>query len=176
MMKNTVRSFVACCGLCFSLLSCQAQTNDVAISHFEVQQLMEKLSHDDMRGRSALNPKDIKKASELIEDEFKKAGLRYFSGLDSYKQPFQQKVRNKRYEMNNVVGVLPGKSRPEEVVIFSAHYDHIGVIGAVNQDSIANGADDDASGVTAVIELAKYFATQNNNERTLVFIALTAEE
>lgn len=78
--------------------------------------------------------------------------------------------------MFNVVGVLPGKSRPNEYVVFSGHYDHLGILKAVGKDSIANGADDDASGTTAVIELAKHFAKENNNERTLVFVAFTAEE
>ena len=52
----------------------------------------------------------------------------------------------------------------------------MGIIQAIGQDSIANGADDDASGTTAVIELAKYFANKKNNERTLIFVAFTAEE
>ncbi len=76
----------------------------------------------------------------------------------------------------NVVGMLPGKSKPDEYVIFSAHYDHIGIIDAVNQDSIANGADDDASGVSAVISLANYYKKQDDNARTLLFVAFTAEE
>ena len=78
--------------------------------------------------------------------------------------------------MFNVLGVLPGKSKPNEYVVFSGHYDHIGILKATNQDSIANGADDDASGTTAVIQLAKHFAKEKNNERTLVFVAFTAEE
>ncbi|WP_140937015.1 M20/M25/M40 family metallo-hydrolase [Sphingobacterium lumbrici] len=80
------------------------------------------------------------------------------------------------FPLFNVAGILPGKSKPEEFVIFSAHYDHIGVIQADGQDSIANGADDDASGVTAMISLAKYYTALNNNERTLIFVAFTAEE
>jgi len=76
----------------------------------------------------------------------------------------------------NVAGVLPGKSRPDEYVIFSAHYDHIGILKPVGQDSIANGADDDASGVSAVISLAKYFKKRDDNARTLLFVAFTAEE
>lgn len=76
----------------------------------------------------------------------------------------------------NMIGVLPGKSKPDEYVIFSAHYDHIGIIAPVGQDSIANGADDDASGVSAVISLAKYYKERNDNERTLLFVAFTAEE
>ena len=78
--------------------------------------------------------------------------------------------------LQNVVGYLPGKSRKNEFVVFSAHYDHIGILPAVNGDSIANGADDDASGTTAVIALARYFKIQNNNARSLIFVAFTAEE
>lgn len=76
----------------------------------------------------------------------------------------------------NVVGMLPGKSKPEEYVIFSSHYDHIGILQADGQDSIANGADDDASGTTAVIALAKYYKELDENERTLIFVAFTGEE
>lgn len=78
--------------------------------------------------------------------------------------------------LSNMIGYIPGKSKPEEYVIFSAHYDHIGIIQAVGQDSIANGADDDASGVSAVISLAKYYKDLDNNERSLLFVAFTAEE
>lgn len=80
------------------------------------------------------------------------------------------------FPLFNVAGVIPGKSKPNEYVIFSGHYDHIGILPAVGQDSIANGADDDASGVTAMLTLADYYKKKNNNERTLIFVAFTAEE
>ena len=76
----------------------------------------------------------------------------------------------------NVVGMIPGKGRPEEMVLFSAHYDHLGIGKAVNEDSVYNGANDDASGTTAVIALARYFSRLKQPERTLVFAAFTAEE
>ena len=79
-------------------------------------------------------------------------------------------------QLANVVGVLPGKSKMNEYVIFSAHYDHLGIGKAENGDSIYNGANDDASGTTAVITLAKYYKALGNNERTLIFAAFTAEE
>ena len=79
-------------------------------------------------------------------------------------------------KLANVVGVLPGKSKKDEYVIFSGHYDHIGIGKPVKGDSIYNGANDDAAGTTAVIMLAKYFKQLNNNERTIVFVAFTAEE
>ncbi|WP_264529109.1 M20/M25/M40 family metallo-hydrolase [Flavobacterium sp. N502540] len=84
--------------------------------------------------------------------------------------------------LNNIVGILPGKTKPNEYVIFSGHYDHIGTgtpeEGAPHPatDSIYNGANDDAAGTTAVIMLAKYFKKQNNNERTIIFTTFTAEE
>jgi hypothetical protein len=78
----------------------------------------------------------------------------------------------------NVVGIIPGKSKPSEYVIFSGHYDHLGINtrNMVNNDSIYNGANDDAAGTTAMIMLAKYFSKMKDNERTLVFAAFTAEE
>jgi Zn-dependent M28 family amino/carboxypeptidase len=76
----------------------------------------------------------------------------------------------------NVVGILPGKSKKNEYVIFSGHYDHLGVGKPGDADSIYNGANDDAAGTTAVIMLANYFKKLNNNERSIVFAAFTAEE
>jgi len=79
--------------------------------------------------------------------------------------------------LTNVIGVLPGKSKKEELVIFSAHYDHLGIAKPnAAGDSIYNGANDDAAGTTAVMMLANYFSQLKNNERTLVFVAFTAEE
>jgi Zn-dependent M28 family amino/carboxypeptidase len=79
-------------------------------------------------------------------------------------------------KLANVVGILPGKSKKDEYVIFSGHYDHIGTGTAVNGDSIFNGANDDAAGITGVILLAKYYKALGGNERTIVFAAFTAEE
>jgi hypothetical protein len=78
----------------------------------------------------------------------------------------------------NVVGIIPGKSKANEYVIFSGHYDHLGISSRnmKDNDSIYNGANDDAAGTTAMIMLAKYYKALNQNERTLVFAAFTAEE
>ena len=84
-------------------------------------------------------------------------------------------------KLANVMGMIPGKSKKDEYVIFSGHYDHLGIMGKDRQgnvltDSIFNGANDDAAGTTAVIMLAKYFNALKDNERTLLFVAFTAEE
>jgi len=78
--------------------------------------------------------------------------------------------------LTNVVGVMPGKTSPDEVVIYSAHYDHLGFKTEDGKTAIYNGADDDASGTTAVINLAQYFTDKGDNARTLMFVAFTAEE
>ena len=85
-------------------------------------------------------------------------------------------LKVEQLELSNVVGILPGKSRPNEYVIFSGHYDHLGIGKPVQGDSIYNGANDDAAGTTAVMMLAKYYAKKRDNERTLIFAAFTAEE
>jgi len=79
-------------------------------------------------------------------------------------------------KLTNVVGQLPGRSHRGEYVVFSGHYDHLGVKAQESGDSIYNGANDDAAGTTAVIMLADYFHRRHDNERTLVFAAFTAEE
>ena len=80
-------------------------------------------------------------------------------------------------KLKNVVAVIPGKSKKDEYVVFGGHYDHLG-IGKPDAkgDSIYNGANDDAAGTTAVMMLAKYFSAKKDNERTLIFVAFTAEE
>lgn len=82
----------------------------------------------------------------------------------------------KEQRLANVAGVLPGKSKKGEYVIFSSHYDHLGIGKPVEADSIYNGANDDASGTTAVMQLAAYFGKQRNNERSIIFVAFTGEE
>lgn len=92
----------------------------------------------------------------------------------AYSVEISQEITEQK--MANVVGVLPGKSKKDEYVIFSGHYDHIGVGKAVDGDSIYNGANDDAAGTTAVIMLAHHLKSLKNNERSIVFAAFTAEE
>ncbi|NSL89954.1 M20/M25/M40 family metallo-hydrolase [Chitinophaga solisilvae] len=84
-----------------------------------------------------------------------------------------REVKSRDYA--NVAGMIKGSTKPDEYVVFSGHYDHLGVLPAVAGDSIANGADDDASGTTAVITLASYFS-KKRPARSIIFVAFTAEE
>ncbi len=135
------------------------------------------LASDDMQGRKA-GTAGIEKAAKYIENEYKKIGLTTFNGLDSYRQTFNFTPRRAKEEITsaNIIGVLEGKSKKDEYVIISAHYDHLGIRNKEGElDSIYNGANDDASGVTGVLALAEYFK-KVGNERTIVFAAFTAEE
>jgi hypothetical protein len=97
-----------------------------------------------------------------------------FDSIKSFEVSYEGKTEE--LPLFNVAGMIPGKTKPDEYVVFSGHYDHLGIIKPMEGDSIANGADDDASGTTAVISLAKYYKQLNNNARTLIFVAFTAEE
>ncbi len=76
----------------------------------------------------------------------------------------------------NVIGMLPGKEKANELIIISAHYDHVGIGKPVAGDSIYNGANDNASGTAAMLMLANYFAAKNKNDRTILFVAFAGEE
>src|SRR5688572_630895 len=102
-----------------------------------------------------------------------RTGMNMLTGADLDTVPAERRVR-----AVNVLGVLRGSDPVlrSEVVIVGAHFDHIGIRPAIDGDSIANGADDDASGVVAVIEAARIMAAGPRAKRTVVFAAFTGEE
>ena len=78
---------------------------------------------------------------------------------------------------HNVVGLLPGKKYPDETVIYSAHWDHLGIGKPdANGDNIYNGAVDNATGISHLIEQARRFSLEPRPDRSVVFLAVTAEE
>ena len=82
----------------------------------------------------------------------------------------------RRQASHNVIGILPGKTRPEEYVVYSAHWDHLGRCEPVNGDAICNGALDNATGTAGLIALAEAQAKAGPTDRSIVFISVTAEE
>ncbi|MFC2127240.1 M20/M25/M40 family metallo-hydrolase [Bacteroidota bacterium] len=129
------------------------------------------LASDEMAGRKSGTP-GIEKAAQYIEGEFEMLGLQTFQGAENYRQNFEKQD----LDLFNVIGVLEGNSKKNEFVVVSGHYDHLGILEKIKGDSIANGADDDASGLAAVLSLAKYWKKRGDNERSIVFVAFTAEE
>jgi hypothetical protein len=86
----------------------------------------------------------------------------------------------KTVKTENVLGLIEGTDKKDELLIISAHFDHVGIKHAGEGDGIYNGADDDGSGTVAVMELAKIFAEAkkagNGPRRSILFMAFTAEE
>ena len=187
-MKNSLLFFLV---LFYS--TSYSQKGLKVISQKETKRIETALSANEMEGRRAFTTGN-ERAAAFIAREFEKIGLSKWNNGENFLQtfPMLKKVNaNKRasysfdltqegeqVQLSNVVGVLPGKSKPNEYVIFSGHFDHLGISARnlQNNDSIYNGANDDAAGTTAMILLAKYFKKLNNNERTLIFAAFNAEE
>lgn len=128
---------------------------------------IEKLSSDEFAGRKT-GTKENEMAAGYISRRFAEAGLDFYQ--DSFKHPFTFKTRNAgELEGTNLIGYIKGKSM--DVIVISAHYDHIGI----SNSEINNGADDNASGVAALIAIADYFK-DHKPKNTLLFIAFDAEE
>ncbi|MCT4697634.1 MULTISPECIES: M20/M25/M40 family metallo-hydrolase [Tenacibaculum] len=152
-------------------VSTKNKSNVINIDSTLVRKHLYTLASDDMGGRKP-GTAGIEKAAQYIENEFEKIGLKKYNSLPTFRQNFEYKG----IKMFNVIGVLEGKSKKDEYVVVSAHYDHLGTKKTGEGDLIFNGANDDASGVTGVLALAKYFKNKGQNERTIVFVAFTAEE
>ena len=135
-------------------------SNDTIINEKLISKHLSTLSDDKMEGRRA-GTNGIEKAAKYIESEFERIGLTKYDTLNSYRQNFNF------YDMPfyNVIGVLEGKSLPNEYIIISAHYDHLGIDHKKEGDNIYNGANDNASGTTAVLTLAEYFKKLDNLEK-----------
>jgi len=133
--------------------------------------VMNYLASDGLKGRDS-GSEGIEKAANFIVKSFKdnKIAPFYKSYLDT--------LTNFDIPAYNVVGFLEGNDADlkGEYILIGAHYDHIGIINAVSGDSIANGANDNATGTTTVLELARYFAKSKSNKRSLIFAFFSAEE
>jgi len=142
------------------------------------------LADDKMKGR-ATGSKELAKSAKYIEKEFKKHKLKPL-GTKGYRQPFEAKVRrvivpDSIRQAENIIGFLDNDA-PYTIVV-GAHYDHLGHgdFGGTRDTShighIHNGADDNASGVAGLLELAKYYSTNKIKEKfNILFIAFSAEE
>ena len=86
-------------------------------------------------------------------------------------------VKQSTIVSRNVIGQLPGRSRPAETIVYTSHWDHLGTGQPdARGDRIYNGARDNALGVSGLLEIARFFAAAPRTDRTVVFLALTAEE
>jgi len=165
-----------------SLSNCQPLLADSIINATSIRHTLSFLSNDDLKGRLT-GSEGAGKAAAFIADQFKAIGLDPGGGSNRYLDSFPVSYKGKKVTGINVMAALNGKSTNDTMVIFSAHYDHIGEKDDLdthkpydNKDFIFNGANDNATGVTALIELARYYKALNNNCYRLLFVAFAGEE
>ena len=136
----------------------------------DLRQTLEYLADDMAEGR-ATGSKGKLSAEQFIRERFRKYGLKPFNW--NYTQSFRVKDT---IAVRNVIGVVPATGMSDEYIVIGAHYDHLGILGG----SIYNGADDNASGVTAMLALAKAFAKMRADgtgpNRNLIFVAYDGKE
>jgi Zn-dependent M28 family amino/carboxypeptidase len=187
MQMATKHTTLFCCLLLLTVIARAQDTSlEKSINSNGLKEIVQILSADSMMGRMT-GSEGAFKAGNWITQQFMFAGLAPVAGNNGYWQPFYTNTVPILVGYN-IVAALPGKTKSNEIVIFCAHYDHVGTQNSPvykkyhparhsqNKDSIFNGANDNASGVAALISLAGYFSTVKNNERTLLFVAFSGEE
>ncbi|MEA1785939.1 M28 family peptidase [Arenibacter sp. GZD96] len=140
-------------------------------SESAIAYLMHFLASDELQGRDT-GSGGIEKAAQFITSIFEK------NSIAPYFSTYLDTLANYEKPAFNVVGFLEGTDAKlkQEFVIIGAHYDHIGLLTPVGGDAIANGANDNATGTSAVLELARYFGAEKTNKRSLIFALFSAEE
>src|ERR1700722_10368598 len=155
----------------------------------EIHADMEFLADDELHGRGSAT-RDEHLAALFAAAQFQSLGLEPGGDNGTFLQkatlpnpmPSRLQQRISKYEDTprketwNAIGILRGTTLPNEVVLLTAHLDHLGIGPAVDGDTIYNGADDDASGTTAVLALARLLATGKRPHRTIVFALFGSEE
>ncbi len=170
------------------LMSCGAQQKDVAkadpmeyantITASELKNHLYTFASDEFEGRETGEPGQ-KKAAEYLKNEYKSLGLVSPLGGDDYFQEVDPSYfkRGKIKPTENVVAFLQGSEKPDEILVISSHYDHVGVDDAGN---VYNGADDDGSGTVGVLEIAEAFKEAADDgytpKRSILFLNNTGEE
>ncbi len=166
-MKNTVLSLGLV--LIFSLQSC---AQDTLVASFDEEQLLNRLeilSSDKFEGRKT-GEKGNALARAYIIEEFKKTKALPFG--NTYEHHFTFKTKNgTAYDAVNVLALFKGTTTEDEYIVISAHYDHLGI----SEGKIYNGADDDASGVSALLSFAEYLS-KNPPKHSVILAAFDAEE
>ncbi|MEK6450495.1 MULTISPECIES: M28 family metallopeptidase [unclassified Myroides] len=177
-------------GLTLSFTSCKTSHPTVNVtqpqtSYWEMvnQDTLAKhlkvITADDFEGRRT-GEKGQKKATDYIVNYYKQRNISFPNQADSYTQvvpaSFMSKAQMKLKDSENIWAFIEGSEKPDEVLVITAHYDHLGIL----MGQIYNGADDNGSGTVAVMELARLFKSLANEgikpKRSVLFLHVTGEE
>jgi hypothetical protein len=155
-----------------------ATTAAATITAEDMRRHVAYLASDALRGRDTPSP-GLDSAAAYLAREFARLGLQGGAGQGGFIQRYPLRGRGGSGIAPNVVAIFPGgdPTLRNEYVVLSAHMDHVGVGRPVGGDSIYNGADDDASGTSALVEVAEAFASMPQRPaRSIIFLAVSGEE
>ncbi|MFY7740187.1 MAG: M28 family metallopeptidase [Flavobacterium sp.] len=182
-------------GLALILLSCSGAQNspstkttkplDVnsyinSITSEELKTSLTIVASDEMQGRET-GSEGQKKAGQYLIEQYKKNGIPFPKGADSYYQKVPAAYLNEKRNENlpdseNIWAFIEGSEKPNEIIVISAHYDHVGM----KNGEIYNGADDDGSGTVALLEIAQAFQKAKKEghgpKRSILILHVTGEE
>jgi aminopeptidase YwaD len=192
-MKKQFYSFLILFSFVFSISAQKAKSVKPDLVEQNLRKHVNYLASDKLEGRRTGEKGGVSAAGYVMNAfaNFKLKGGVIKNGKRLFLQNFPYKPRNakgeviadaKEVDAYNVVGMLEGTDPvlKNEAIVIGAHYDHLGKGGmgslAANSTEIHHGADDNASGTSALIELARQFAQAKNNKRTIIFIAFGGEE
>ncbi|MDC1051953.1 M20/M25/M40 family metallo-hydrolase [Flavobacteriaceae bacterium] len=174
-MNTFIRNLLSVLGVLI-VFNCNSQgqisIENHEMSTSEIKSMVGFLAADNVEGRDT-GSHGIEQAALYIEKKL----LSY--DVTPYFSTYRDSFKINDLEAYNIVGYLEGIDSilKKEVVLIGAHYDHIGFRARpVTNDTIANGANDNASGTATVLAMAKYFGATKNNKRSIIFALFTAEE
>ncbi len=183
--------YLIACVLCLSLFSAcknESTSNDDATSLEQIKGDVQILAADDMEGRETGTPGEMK-AAKYIASRMKSIGLYPKGDSTTYLQHYTKQIKSNPHDDMpaaddpvidgyNVVGYLDHKA--EQTIVLGAHYDHLGygMEGSLHtgEKEIHNGADDNASGVAAILEMAEELKGKKYTDHNYLFIAFSGEE
>jgi hypothetical protein len=186
-MKKTIFLFVLA-----AVVSCKTGTSGASkdnsnptkymktITAEELKKHLYIIAADSMEGRET-GSVGQKKAGKYLINEYQKNQVSFPKGATNYYQPIPAEYLNKKYGGNlgdseNIWAFIEGTEKPDEIIVISAHYDHVGI----KDGEVYNGADDDGSGTSALLELAQAFQMAKKDghgpKRSILFLHVTGEE
>jgi hypothetical protein len=160
------------------LLDVQSYVNSITLE--ELKTSLTIVASDEMQGRET-GSEGQKKAGQYLIEQYKKYGIPFPKGADSYYQKVPAAYLNEKRNENlpdseNIWAFIEGSEKPDEIIVISAHYDHVGM----KDGEIYNGADDDGSGTVALLEIAQAFQQAKKEghgpKRSILILHVTGEE
>ncbi len=138
------------------------------------------IASDEMQGRET-GSEGQKKAGRYMISEYQKMGVSHPKSMENYYQKVPKEALNGRRgslpDSENILAFIEGSEKPEEIIVISAHYDHVGID---KNGEIYNGADDDGSGTVALMEITEAFQKAKKNgkspKRSILILHVTGEE